>query len=106
MVAMVGPTGIHFSGPAGTLLLTRGGLPLNGHGDRPQRSCKRPRALSCLEERWVSGLALVGFTGQIARLVESLDVRVPGGPLRGRPRRFHRADNVELLWPSARGGME
>ena len=78
---MVGPRGIHISGTAGTLLPVRGDLPPNGHGDRPQRMCKRPRAVACMEEGWVGDLALVGFTGQMARLVGSLGVRVSGGPL-------------------------
>ena len=81
MAAMIVPRGIHISGPAGTILSTRGGLPPNGHGDRPQRMCQRPRAWACVEDGWVGGLALLAFTSQMARLLGLLDVRVGGCPL-------------------------
>ena len=105
MAAMDGPRGIHISGPAGTLLPTRGGLPPNGHGDPPQGMCERPRAVACVEEGWVGGLALVGFTGQMALWGHWMSESV-AAHYGDAPDDFSVADNVELPWPSARGGME
>ena len=71
---MLGPRGVRVRGPTGTRMPSRGRLPPNSHGDRPQRLCQRPRTVACVEEGSVGGLALVGCAGQMARLVGSLDV--------------------------------
>ena len=64
----------HVGRPPGTRLPARVRLPPNGHGNRPQRLRKRPRAMARVEAGWIGGLTLVGVTGPMPRLVGSLDV--------------------------------
>ena len=54
-----------------------------------------------MEEGWVSGLALVGFAGSMARLMSESVAPHYGGA----PDDFVVADHVELPWPSAQGDM-
>ena len=61
-------------GPPAAFLLARVRLPPDGHGDRPHRLRKRPRAKPGMEEGWDGGPTLVGVAGPMARLVGSLDV--------------------------------